>query len=85
MGKSTVNLVTPVGVFDRTQSIKQDVDMFSVRLNYTFGGPVVREILSSGSTNLQVAAIATHGVLGGAIGCRLIDRGDELSLRSISF
>ena len=41
MGTSTVNLLTPVGAFDRTQSIKQDVDMFSVRLNYTFGGPVV--------------------------------------------
>jgi outer membrane immunogenic protein len=41
MGTSSVNLLTPVGAFDRTQSIKQDVDMFSIRLNYTFGGPVV--------------------------------------------
>jgi outer membrane immunogenic protein len=29
------------GAFTRTDSIKQDVDMGTVRLNYTFGGPVV--------------------------------------------
>jgi outer membrane immunogenic protein len=29
------------GIFTRTDSIKQDVDMGTVRVNYTFGGPVV--------------------------------------------
>jgi len=29
------------GVFDRTDRIRQDVDMGTVRVNYTFGGPVV--------------------------------------------
>jgi outer membrane immunogenic protein len=29
------------GIFSRTDSIKQDVDMGTVRVNYTFGGPVV--------------------------------------------
>jgi outer membrane immunogenic protein len=33
-------LVGPAGI-DRTPSIKQDVDMGTVRVNYTFGGPVV--------------------------------------------
>ncbi|MEY9361051.1 outer membrane immunogenic protein [Bradyrhizobium yuanmingense] len=32
---------TFLGVTTRTDSIKQDVDMATVRLNYTFGGPVV--------------------------------------------
>ncbi|WP_027575346.1 outer membrane protein [Bradyrhizobium sp. WSM1743] len=32
---------TFLGVNTRTDSIKQDVDMATVRLNYTFGGPVV--------------------------------------------
>ena len=25
----------------RTESIRQDIDMGTVRLNYTFGGPVI--------------------------------------------
>jgi outer membrane immunogenic protein len=29
------------GAFTRTDSIKQDVDIGTVRINYTFGGPVV--------------------------------------------
>ena len=29
------------GISTRTDSIKQDVDMGTVRVNYTFGGPVV--------------------------------------------
>jgi outer membrane immunogenic protein len=29
------------GIFTRTDSIKQDVDMGTVRVNYTFGGPVL--------------------------------------------
>ena len=35
------SLVAPVGLVTRTDSIKQDVDMGTVRINYTFGGPVV--------------------------------------------
>jgi outer membrane immunogenic protein len=44
MGRHDVNLFsTPAagGGFDRTDSIKQDVDMGTVRINYTFGGPAV--------------------------------------------
>jgi len=41
MGSSSANLITPGGAFDRTMSINQDVDMGTVRVNYTFGGPVV--------------------------------------------
>ena len=32
---------TATGAFNRTDSIKQDVDIGTVRINYTFGGPVV--------------------------------------------
>ncbi|MGJ4946611.1 outer membrane protein [Bradyrhizobium sp. HKCCYLS1011] len=41
MGSSSSNLYNTFGRFDRTQSIKQDVDMGTVRVNYTFGGPLV--------------------------------------------
>ncbi|HLG81494.1 MAG TPA: outer membrane beta-barrel protein [Bradyrhizobium sp.] len=42
MGNSTsANLITPAGAFDRTEKINQDIDMGTVRVNYTFGGPVV--------------------------------------------
>ena len=41
MGSSSANLINFMGGFDRTMRIKQDVDMGTVRLNYTFGGPVV--------------------------------------------
>ncbi len=41
MGSSSANLINVTGAFDRTMSIKQDVDMGTVRVNYTFGGPVV--------------------------------------------
>jgi outer membrane immunogenic protein len=41
MGRRSLNLLTPAGVFDRTDNINQDVDMGTVRVNYTFGGPVV--------------------------------------------
>ena len=41
MGSSSQNLINTRGGFDRTESIKQDVDMGTVRVNYTFGGPVV--------------------------------------------
>lgn len=40
MGKHTDNF-TLLGVNTRSDSIKQDVDMATVRVNYTFGGPVV--------------------------------------------
>ena len=41
MGRSSYNIITPAGVFDRTERISQGIDMGTVRLNYTFGGPVV--------------------------------------------
>jgi outer membrane immunogenic protein len=40
MGRRDINLTTPVGL-SRTDSIKQDVDMATVRINYRFGSPVV--------------------------------------------
>jgi outer membrane immunogenic protein len=40
MGKHTDTL-TVLGASFRSDSIKQDVDMATVRVNYTFGGPVV--------------------------------------------
>jgi outer membrane immunogenic protein len=41
MGNNNYTLVTPVGALSRTDDIKQDVDLVTVRLNYKFGGPVV--------------------------------------------
>lgn len=41
MGSHSVNLTTPAGGFSRTDSIKQDVDIGSVRVNYRWGGPVI--------------------------------------------
>lgn len=44
MGRRDINFTsTPAfgGVSSRTDSIRQDVDMGTVRVNYTFGGPVV--------------------------------------------
>jgi outer membrane immunogenic protein len=41
MGSSSLNFPNFAGVIERTDSIKQDVDMVTVRVNYTFGGPVV--------------------------------------------
>ena len=44
MGRNTLNFtsVTPVaGVFSRSDSIYQDVDIATVRVNYRWGGPVV--------------------------------------------
>ena len=43
MGSRDVSFLTPAGVFDGTDHIKQDVDMGLVRLNYRFNwtGPVV--------------------------------------------
>jgi outer membrane immunogenic protein len=41
MGSRSINFTALGVVQDRTDSIKQDVDMGTVRINYTFGGPVV--------------------------------------------
>lgn len=45
MGSRNLNfagVIPPVvGVFSRTDNIRQDVDMVTVRVNYRFGGPVV--------------------------------------------
>ena len=40
MGNRNVSF-NVLGIFDRTDNIRQDVDMGTVRVNYTFGGPVV--------------------------------------------
>jgi outer membrane immunogenic protein len=37
MGKSSNNLINFMGGFDRTESINQDVDMVTARVNYRFG------------------------------------------------
>ena len=41
MGNHSVNLNTPAGAFSRTDNIKQDVDIGSVRVNYRWGGPAI--------------------------------------------
>jgi outer membrane immunogenic protein len=42
MGNRNVSFTsTPGGVFTRTDNIRQDVDMGTVRVNYRWGGPVV--------------------------------------------
>jgi outer membrane immunogenic protein len=41
MGSRDVSFTTPTGAFDGTDHIRQDVDLFTARLNYKFGGPVV--------------------------------------------
>ena len=41
LGSQTVNFATPAGAFSTTESIRQDVDMGLVRLNYRFGGPII--------------------------------------------
>ena len=40
MGSQSVTF-TPINAVNRIDTIKQDVDMGTVRINYTFGGPVV--------------------------------------------
>jgi outer membrane immunogenic protein len=35
------SVVAPVGAFSRTDTIRQDVDMVTARINYRWGGPVV--------------------------------------------
>ena len=41
MGSSTNNFVGIGGGFAGSDNIKQDVDLFTARVNYKFGGPVV--------------------------------------------
>jgi outer membrane immunogenic protein len=41
MGSQTANFVTPAGAFAGSDNIKQDVDLFTARVNYKFGGPLV--------------------------------------------
>jgi outer membrane immunogenic protein len=41
MASNSVNFNTPLGVFTRTDSITQNVDIGSVRVNYRWGGPVI--------------------------------------------
>jgi len=41
MGKHTLTFTTPAAAVTRTDSVKQDVDLASVRVNYRWGGPVV--------------------------------------------
>jgi outer membrane immunogenic protein len=41
MGSRDVSFATPAGAFDGTDHIRQDVDLFTARINYRFGGPVV--------------------------------------------
>jgi outer membrane immunogenic protein len=41
LGRHDVTFTTPAGAFSTTESIRQDVDMGTVRLNYRWGGPVI--------------------------------------------
>ena len=41
MGTRDVSFTAFGGVFDGTDRIRQDVDLFTARINYKFGGPVV--------------------------------------------
>jgi outer membrane immunogenic protein len=41
MGTHTLTFTTPAAAVTRTDSVKQDVDLASVRVNYRWGGPVV--------------------------------------------
>ncbi|MBV8924419.1 MAG: outer membrane beta-barrel protein [Bradyrhizobium sp.] len=43
LGSNSVNFTAPGGGFTRTDSIKQDVDIGSVRVNYRWGGPVIEK------------------------------------------
>jgi outer membrane immunogenic protein len=41
LGRRSVNATSPLGAFSATDSIKQDVDLVTARINYRWGGPVV--------------------------------------------
>src|SRR5258708_16416503 len=57
MGPRTLNftaVIAPVGIATRSDSIRQDVDMATVRVNYRFGGPIVARYCSSPSAGFVV-------------------------------
>jgi outer membrane immunogenic protein len=41
LGTNGNNLITPAGALFNAENIKQDVDLFTARVNYRFGGPVM--------------------------------------------
>ena len=41
LGNRNIGFTTPAGAFAGTDNIKQDADLFTARLNYHFGGPIV--------------------------------------------
>jgi outer membrane immunogenic protein len=41
LGTQSNTFVTPVGALFQTDNIRQDVDLFTARVNYHFGGPIV--------------------------------------------
>jgi outer membrane immunogenic protein len=44
MGSRNLNLTSvtpPVGVVTRNDSVRQDVDLVTARINYRWGGPIV--------------------------------------------
>jgi outer membrane immunogenic protein len=41
MGTNGDNLTTPIGALFNAENIRQDVDLFTARVNYRFGGPAV--------------------------------------------
>jgi outer membrane immunogenic protein len=41
LGTNGNNLITPAGALFNAENMKQDVDLFTARINYRFGGPIV--------------------------------------------
>jgi outer membrane immunogenic protein len=41
LGTNGESLTTPVGALFNAENIRQDVDLFTARVNYRFGGPIV--------------------------------------------
>jgi len=41
LGNRNIGFRTPLGAFAGTDNIKQDADLFTARVNYHFGGPIV--------------------------------------------
>jgi outer membrane immunogenic protein len=41
MGTQANTFGSPVAAVFQTDNIKQDVDLFTARINYRFGGPIV--------------------------------------------
>jgi outer membrane immunogenic protein len=41
LGTNGNNLITPAGALFNAENIRQDVDLFTARINYRFGGPIV--------------------------------------------